>query len=309
MTGIELESARIETPATTLLAVGDLCIPPNQVVVIVGPAGTGKSLLMRALADEPLGGGAHRGGQWSPSRAKEKPRIGYCPQTRAPHIGVDARTLPVKEPLQLLSEPYDILLLDEPERSVPRTKRTELTAAIRQFASHGTVVVSTHHLEFARTIADQIIFLCAGKLQCSGPAAEFFATPPTPLARRFVQHGNCWPSPETPMLPSHFNWILPGALAGMAQPGSNGNIEDDLHAIAVAGVSLLVTLTEKPFPINKVHAVGIESAHLPIRDMGVPRTDEAATVCANMERIIGVGGAAAVHCRAGVGRTGTMIAT
>ena len=70
-------------------------------------------------------------------------------------------------------------------------------------------------MSFARAIADRIVLLCGGTIDCAVPSATFFCDPPTPMADRIINQGNCWPSGD---LRSHFRWVSP-ALAGMARPG------------------------------------------------------------------------------------------
>ncbi len=58
---------------------------------------------------------------------------------------------------------------------------------IRDIAARGIkVVMSTHDLGEARRLAGEIVLIHRGRVLESGPAAEFFADPKTPEARRFI---------------------------------------------------------------------------------------------------------------------------
>ena len=62
-----------------------------------------------------------------------------------------------------------VLLMDEPTASLDPARRGELAATLRQLASEGrTVVVSTHDRDFARSFADRIVALDAGRVVRAG---------------------------------------------------------------------------------------------------------------------------------------------
>jgi atypical dual specificity phosphatase len=276
----------------------------RAVTVLLGPGGVGKSLLLRGLSGRPLPVGVVREGEW---RAGGRPveqvadDLALLPQGSVARTGRDTwRTVVGTEAP---------LLLDEPDVGLGQGAQRELSEALRLHAERHTVVVVTHDLAWARELADDVCLLVAGRLVSAGPAKAFFEGPPGELARRFVQQGNCWlPGPSAPEVPAHFRWVLPGRLAGMGRPGLLRDEDTDLEAVAHAGIDVLVSLTRRPIPPERLRSYGIIGRHFPIPDMGVPAVAPTARLCREMERHLEAGRGVAVHCRAGLGRTGTLLA-
>ncbi len=81
----------------------------------------------------------------------------------------------------------EVLFLDEPTANLdPASSRAveEVIAAIHRAGTK--VVMTTHDLGQARRLADEVLFLCAGRLLERAPAADFFARPATQEARAFL---------------------------------------------------------------------------------------------------------------------------
>lgn len=116
------------------------------------------------------------------------------------------------------------------------------------------------------------------------------------------------------MAPHNFSWVIADRLAGCAMPGGGSDNPDrircDLRALFDSGVRVLVSLERTPraFPAL-CRASGIESWVFVLPDFSVPAHDESFTHL--VERIISAvdtGRAVCVHCRAGIGRTGLLLA-
>lgn len=286
--------------AITVLRGADWSVAESGVTAIVGPAGTGKSVLLATLAGA-RPEGFRLSGSWSARGAA----LGRVPITHVPQRRHrDGRG--TSDELARALETAHPLLIDEPESHVDGSEREALLRGLAARTAASLLV--SHDLDLVRSVATRTMLLCAGAIVSDAPTAEFFEHPSSELAARFVRDGNCWPRATPPVLPPSFRWIVPGRLAGVGRPGLSREADDDLAAMASAGIGLLVSLTEEPFPTARLRAFGIEGAHLPIRDMDVPPLARAADVCKRVERSIHAGVPAAIHCHAGLGRTGTMLA-
>jgi 4-hydroxy-tetrahydrodipicolinate reductase len=101
---------------------------------------------------------------------------------------------------------------------------------------------------------------------------------------------------------SNFGWILPGRLAGMAAPRPGA-----AQRLAEERIRAVLTLTERP-PIDELAAAGIAVRHEPIVDFAAPTAEALERCVAFVRERWARGEAVAVHCHAGVGRTGTVLA-
>ena len=111
--------------------------------------------------------------------------------------------------------------------------------------------------------------------------------------------------------PKDFHWLIPGRLGGAPRPGIGfaHDIQGDLDALLRVNTKLLVNLTEECNPPRHLlEAVGLDSYHHKIPDMGAPNLADAVETCRLVDRYLTEGKACVFHCHGGKGRTGTMLA-
>ena len=116
-----------------------------------------------------------------------------------------------------------------------------------------------------------------------------------------------------------FYWLLDGALAGCSRPGArhersaNGTgrveaLEADLADLRERDIGAVLTLTEEALPAEALARQRLEALHVPVRDMTAPEPEELARALGFIDVQRALGRAVAVHCLAGQGRTGTVLA-
>src|SRR5262249_35509662 len=93
-------------------------------------------------------------------------------------------------------------------------------------------------------------------------------------------------------------------LAAMGRPAS----ERELRWLKDHGLEILVSLTEEPPSRREVDNAGLLLYHVPVPDMTAPSQEELDRCVAAVEHAQTLGMGVAVHCGAGAGRTGVVLA-
>lgn len=81
----------------------------------------------------------------------------------------------------------EIMLFDEPTSALDPEMVIEVLEVMQELAKEGmTMVVVTHEMGFAKTVADRVIFLEEGKIIEENSSQEFFSHPKTERAQDFL---------------------------------------------------------------------------------------------------------------------------
>ncbi|MDO8150248.1 amino acid ABC transporter ATP-binding protein [Isoptericola sp. b408] len=81
----------------------------------------------------------------------------------------------------------DLLLFDEPTSALDPELVGEVLTVMKELAEEGwTMVVVTHELQFARAVADEVLFLDDGAVVERGAPATMFSAPREERTRRFL---------------------------------------------------------------------------------------------------------------------------
>lgn len=87
----------------------------------------------------------------------------------------------------LMMQP-DVMLFDEPTSALDPQLVREVLRVIEELAKEGqTMVIVTHEMNFARRIADRVLFMDGGYIVEEGPAKQVLEQPKEQRTRRFLQ--------------------------------------------------------------------------------------------------------------------------
>jgi polar amino acid transport system ATP-binding protein len=80
-----------------------------------------------------------------------------------------------------------VLLFDEPTSALDPEMVGEVLAVMKELAAnHMTMVIVTHEMNFAREVADRVLFLESGIILEEGPPSALFGAPKNPRTRDFL---------------------------------------------------------------------------------------------------------------------------
>jgi len=367
-----------------VLASVDLDVPARGAFVLLGPAGTGKSTLLRTIAGfnavnpslrtwgeaqylgEPLGSGE------LPALVAQSARLMIASVLENVVSGLPERQqLTPRDQRALakrlldragLAEAKDLLdehvvrlplalqrhiailrvaaagprlvCVDEPTTDLAAAESERLLRYLRALAEERAVLAVLHNQQHARALGGEGVLLAGGVVQERQPIPSLFDSPRSAACREFARNGTCSvpapdarsedldgsapapaPVPEAARRwvsdafgPRGFLWLKPGILAGTPRPGVVQDIEYDLRALQRVGVTCLVTLLEARLDVELLARFGIANVFSPIPDMGAPGVDQAEALCREIAARIERSEIVAVHCHAGLGRTGTVLA-
>jgi atypical dual specificity phosphatase len=103
-----------------------------------------------------------------------------------------------------------------------------------------------------------------------------------------------------------FTWLVPGVLAGGPHPLHAGGLAALIDLLRKDGIAAILSVYERPLDQRDLDRFGLRYLWQETDDLSPP--PDLAAACAFIDEARTAGAATLVHCLAGIGRTGTVLA-
>lgn len=121
---------------------------------------------------------------------------------------------------------------------------------------------------------------------------------------QFLQEYDLTEDEKRQIILPNFSWLFENKLAAMPYPES----EDAFTLLHRIGVRALLNLSEKPLVFKTPNIIGMLIKHIPVADYTAPTLEQVQEAVVMISSCIDRNMPVAVHCLAGLGRTGTILA-
>jgi len=230
-----------------------------------------------------------------------------------------------------------LLCIDEPTTGIDEEHIAPLLKYISNEAKKRAIITILHNQDHAKQLEGIVALLSSGWINECESDKTFYTEPKSKAGKQFVKTGSCLavdpesveedlvfldqdaidlppPIPEAAkdfvsdaFGPRNFLWLKKGMLAGTPQPGLVNEIEYDLMLLKKVGITKLISLRELEPDAEVIKNYDIESLWFPMKDMTAPPIKEAKKWCKKVAKMLQQNEIVAFHCKAGLGRTGTLL--
>src|SRR6266478_6373729 len=121
---------------------------------------------------------------------------------------------------------------------------------------------------------------------------------------QFLQEYDLTEDEKRQIILPNFGWLFENKLAAMAYPES----EDAFTLLYQIGIRAVLNLAEAPHPYEVPDTIGMLARHIPVADFTAPTLQQVKQALAMISSCLDRNMPVVVHGRAGLGRTGTILA-